>query len=406
MRDERQTLTLHTISTSAGLPFGVMPRVATITDMRKLSDAQLFERERDYLLSANLGFPLRMTADRDLQQPFQVDSFTFLLTIHHTFPRRTERLDLPIRVYLVMPNEEELTRLLSGRRPWDIRHDAGGSAYLACEQGRFSLFQEYSRFSSGRAERPLSEKVLSHVRQWVRGVRCAIESNRKKYPHGTLPPSLRYLNRTVAHFSPAAVGGRAKYTDGRLSAGRKENPRCRRVVLSDRAYIQIYNESRARIRTETGGLLLGHYENGVWYVVEASDPGINAKFFSAYHEGDDVYENHVCGVISRTYKHPLVFLGMWHRHPGSLDTFSSTDDVTNGKYAVSAGNGCVSAIVNYDPDFRLTFYYVERGRQGEVYYTRIDTQVGDGYIANKEMMKLATIADVNERDAANDSRGR
>ena len=178
------------------------------------------------------------------------------------------------------------------------------------------------------------------------------------------------------------------------------------MVLSDRAYIQIYNESRARIRTETGGLLLGHYENGVWYVVEASDPGINAKFFSAYHEGDDVYENHVCGVISRTYKHPLVFLGMWHRHPGSLDTFSSTDDVTNGKDAVSAGNGCVSAIVNYDPDFRLTFYYVERGRQGEVYYTRIDTQVGDGYIANKEMMKLATIADVNERDAANDSRGR
>lgn len=80
--------------------------------------------------------------------------------------------------------------------------------------------------------------------------------------------------------------------------------------------------------------------------------------------------------------------------------------MTNGKYAVSAGNGCISAIVNYDPDFRLTFYYVERGRQGEVYYTRIDTQVGDGYIANKEMMKLATIADVNERDAANDSRGR
>lgn len=145
-----------------------------------------------------------------------------------------------------------------------------------------------------------------------------------------------------------------------------DNPRCKKVVLSNRAYSQIYSETYSKIRTETGGLLLGHFENGVWYVVEASDPGINATFTTSYHEGDDVYENHICGVISRMYKHPLVFLGMWHRHPGSLDVFSGTDDQTNYKYAESAGNGCISALViyrdsctlvgtNIDGDFTLTY---------------------------------------------------
>ena len=188
-----------------------------------------------------------------------------------------------------------------------------------------------------------------------------------------------------------------KYVDGRRSVTGRVNPYCKKIVLSDRAYIQIFNESQSRIQTETGGLLLGHFDDGVWYVVEASDPGINAKFFNAYHEGDDVYENHVCCVISRTYKHPLVFLGMWHRHPGSYDSFSGTDDGTNYKYAGSAGNGCISAIINYDPDFRITFYYVQQGENHRVYYTKVDVEVGDDKIPNKEMLKIASIEDVMRR---------
>jgi hypothetical protein len=144
-------------------------------------------------------------------------------------------------------------------------------------------------------------------------------------------------------------------------------------------------------------LLLGHFDDGVWYVIEASDPGINAKFYEAYHEGDDVYQNHVCGVISRTYKHPLVFLGMWHRHPGSLDSFSGTDDGTNYKYAESAGNGCISAIINYDPEFRITFYYAEQGDFQRIYYTKVDVEVGDDKIPNQEILKVAAIEDVMRR---------
>ena len=402
MNDDRLIVTVNTRNLSPETvqwERGACSDPQPVTEMWRRQDTELLEREKDYLLAANLGFPLRVTAQRDIQQPFQVDSFTFLLTIHHSFPRRTPEQELPIRVYLVLPELRELSGLLGGKRPWDIRCDASGSAYLACEQGRFSLAQEYVRFCAGRTERPLSEKVLFHVRQWVKGIRCAIESHRRKKGRcGTEQPVSRsgvWIEEDPAVYSLTA--GRAKYTDGRLSAGCPENRKCRRVVLSDRAYIQIYNESKARIGTETGGLFLGHFENGVWYVIEASDPGINAKFYNAYHEGDDVYENHVCGVISRTYKHPLVFLGMWHRHPGSLDTFSGTDDVTNRKYAVSAGNGCISAIVNYDPDFRLTFYYVEQGRHGDVYYTRVDVEVGDDKIKNKEMMRIATAADVDRR---------
>lgn len=143
---------------------------------------------------------------------------------------------------------------------------------------------------------------------------------------------------------------------------------------------------------------MGHFENGVWYVVEASDPGINATFTTSYHEGDDAYENHICGVISRMYKYPLVFLGMWHRHPGSMDVFSGTDDQTNYKYAASAGNGCISALINIDPDFRITFYYAEQGsRVNSIYYTKVDVEVGDDKFENPEILKLASSNEILQR---------
>ena len=50
------------------------------------------------------------------------------------------------------------------------------------------------------------------------------------------------------------------------------NKRCKKVVISDRAYASIVAESLSRDPLETGGILLGHYENGIWYVVESTDP--------------------------------------------------------------------------------------------------------------------------------------
>jgi proteasome lid subunit RPN8/RPN11 len=187
-----------------------------------------------------------------------------------------------------------------------------------------------------------------------------------------------------------------KYRDGRASRGNEPNLRGKRVVISDRALVQIAGEADSKIRTETGGLFLGHYENGVWNIIEASDPGVNGIFEVAYHESDEVYQNRVCEVISRSYKYPLVFLGMWHRHPGSLDTFSGTDDITNFKHAKDVGNGCISALVNYDPYFRLTFYYVETDENNRVRYTRLDYEIGDEKITNKEMLELKDLSSLKK----------
>lgn len=69
---------------------------------------------------------------------------------------------------------------------------------------------------------------------------------------------------------------------------------------------------------------------------------------------------------------------MWHRHPGSFDVFSSTDDETNSKYALRSEHGAISALVNIDPDFRITMYHVNRPCR----YTKIKYEVGDELFPN------------------------
>jgi len=187
-----------------------------------------------------------------------------------------------------------------------------------------------------------------------------------------------------------------QYLDGRKESGNKPHQKCQEIAMTDRAFAQIYNETKNKGKKETGGLLLGHYIDGVWYIIESSDPGYNGVFDYAYHESDKDYANHVCAILSRIYKYPLMFLGMWHRHPGSMDSFSGTDDITNTKYAESAGNGCISLLVNKDPDFRLTAYYVEIS-ESNITYTKTDILSGDKYITRKEAMEIATKNDIDKR---------
>ena len=359
------------------------------------------QNEIDYLRSANLGFDFSITHNGDLHQPFAVlEKWIFLLVLDKSFPRETEDRDFPVKVYFVKPSIEEFQKeCRTKKKPIpSVKVDASGMPYLSFRKSN----KELELYVNGRSDKLMTETMIHHTREWAVDMLEALKSEQK--PNQRSRISLRNSFWTQESnpgyeddYYPL-VGTRSKYVDGRASYTDYVNPKCRKVVLSDRALIQIYNESRSRIETETGGLLLGHYEDGVWYVIEASDPGINAKFYNSYHEGDDVYENHVCGVISRIYKHPLVFLGMWHRHPGSLDRFSDTDDRTNCKYAASAGNGCISAIINYDPEFRITFYYAEQqGEHCQMSYTKVDVEVGNDKITNKEMMMLATIEDVKSR---------
>lgn len=354
--------------------------------------------EINYLENAGFQHRLQVTDSGDVQQVVTIDKWIFLLVLNKTFPKKTENDEIPIKICLVTPNLSEIERMIPGRQIPCVEKDHTGVDYLY-----FAAFEEeYERYVNGQLDKFLSETILLHAREWVGRMFQVIQKEKRK--RASRECSIRlpsFLNGGRSKYIEDECydcnDHRSKYLDGRESVTGRVNPYCKKIVLSDRAYIQIFNESQSRIQTETGGLLLGHFDNGVWYVVEASDPGINAKFYNAYHEGDDVYENHVCGVISRTYKYPLVFLGMWHRHPGSLDSFSGTDDGTNYKYAGSAGNGCISAIINYDPDFRITFYYVEQGEHQRVYYTKVDIEVGDDKIPNKEMLKVASVEDVMRR---------
>ncbi len=130
------------------------------------------------------------------------------------------------------------------------------------------------------------------------------------------------------------------------------------VVFSKRAMTSLLVETREKITTETGGVFLGRYESGVWYVVEAIDPGPKSVFEPAYFEYDRDYIDHLINKISRLYREQLDLIGLWHRHPGSMDVFSRTDDGTNTKYANLSEFGAISGLVNIDPEFRLTLYHV------------------------------------------------
>ena len=131
-----------------------------------------------------------------------------------------------------------------------------------------------------------------------------------------------------------------------------------RVIFSERAFTSLLAETYEKIKTETGGIFLGYYENGAWYIVETIDPGPKSIFEVAYFEYDEKYVNHLINKIARIYKKNLSVVGLWHRHPGSFDVFSNTDDGTNLKYAKLAPQGAISALVNIDPNFRLTCYHV------------------------------------------------
>jgi hypothetical protein len=150
-----------------------------------------------------------------------------------------------------------------------------------------------------------------------------------------------------------------------------------KVVICERAYAEIINETLQNVRTETGGILLGTYTDRTWYVVESLDPGPKAILRSAYFEYDDAYVTHLANKVRLRYRTNLRLLGLWHRHPGSLDRFSSTDDETNRTYARVCGGSAISGLVNIDPSFRMTFY-VAAG--DPVQYKRLAVEVGDQHM--------------------------
>lgn len=165
------------------------------------------------------------------------------------------------------------------------------------------------------------------------------------------------------------------------------NRQCETVIISDKAYNAIIRESFAKHPVETGGILLGYLlDNGLWVVMEMVPPGIDSVHQAAYFEYDQNFVNYLIPSIANQYKKPLQLLGLWHRHPGSMDYFSSTDDSTNSEFASKNPYGVISGLVNIDPTFRLTMYHLDHNdgiRPRNIAYSTVDVEVGDDLIPEK-----------------------
>lgn len=162
-------------------------------------------------------------------------------------------------------------------------------------------------------------------------------------------------------------------------------PKC--VVFSERAFTSILVETQEKIRTETGGVFLGYRKGDVWYVIESIDPGPNSVFQPAYFEYDQDYINHLINKVSRLYSLQLDLIGLWHRHPGSYDSFSGTDDGTNTKYLRAIENGNTFAEYQYGMKFALGMDGFEKDIQQAYKYLSHAAQAGQSY-AMKPLAEL------------------
>lgn len=157
------------------------------------------------------------------------------------------------------------------------------------------------------------------------------------------------------------------------------------VVFTPRAFNAIITETLDKHPLETGGIFIGYVlDNGVWIVVETIPPGIETVNQYAYFEYDASFINYLSNVVAKQYKGNLQVLGLWHRHPGSMDTFSGTDDVTNLQFARAGRVGALSALVNCDPKCRLTVYHVDQDGA----YTRVNWMVDNDGLIPEELLAL------------------
>lgn len=163
--------------------------------------------------------------------------------------------------------------------------------------------------------------------------------------------------------------------------------RCKKIVISDRAYTSIIAEALSRDPNETGGILLGIVDKDIWYVVEATDPGLSTFHNPVHHEMDEKYHNHIYPVISRLYEKDLCLLGLWHRHPGTLNTFSGDDNRTNASYSDAIENGTLSFLLNFVPNGQLTCYYFDGCETGS--YFKPEVRIGDKYFKGTDYLVLA-----------------
>lgn len=175
------------------------------------------------------------------------------------------------------------------------------------------------------------------------------------------------------------------------------NKDCQLVIFSDKAYNAIIRETFEWDPVETGGILLGHIlDNGCWLVMEVLPPGYgegregdNVHHEYAYFEYNRRFVNYLAKSVAEQYEIPLELLGLWHRHPGSMNVFSGTDDVTNKTFASQNTKGAISGLINVDPQLRMTMYHVPHN---------------EAYVAGRPAYDVVEVEVINTEDIPEDYR--
>lgn len=278
-------------------------------------------------------------------------------------------VEYPIKVYPIIPNTKEL-----------FGYEEKADDWRCCIFGIANDIEHVG-------EVILSTPHLKRIEKQFRDKRCLTDSEVAEFAQEVVDWTLRtsMLRKAISERRES----KRKISKRPFEYTTDECPQCKRVVISQRAYLSILAEAVSRDPLETGGVLLGHYDNnGTWYVVEATDPGLETYHSTVHNEMDDKYYNHLYPVLSRLYKHDLCLVGLWHRHPGSMDHFSSDDNKTNSNFAEAIGNGTLSFLINFDPKERLTCYYLDKTGSGE--YHKLPVYIGDKYFKRTGYLELTT----------------
>ena len=106
------------------------------------------------------------------------------------------------------------------------------------------------------------------------------------------------------------------------------------------------------------------------------------------------------GKVARLYEKLPEIIGLWHRHPGSMDVFSSTDDHTNTKYAQRSCEGAISILVNIDPSVRLSVYHVT---YPPLHYRNVGYTFGNNHFP-PGLLSYASMSDISSMIERNEGR--
>jgi len=127
---------------------------------------------------------------------------------------------------------------------------------------------------------------------------------------------------------------------------------------------------------ETGGLLIGEKKYvGNEYIItikKATGPGEKAQF-STHHYNPDI-DHYREELLNELYLNGLVYIGEWHKHPGSSNEPSYTDlntmiEITSDdqtKDIISAITTVVDVNDDVSKEFNVNFYYYRRGMKNFV----------------------------------------